>query len=63
MDAARVPEEERAEFPRTGVRARRWYRFERDLRAWLDTPEGGFAAWDARRMVVGERLPGRVAVD
>lgn len=35
-------------FPRFGARARVWQRFERDLRSWLDTPEGRFAAWRAR---------------
>lgn len=63
MDAARVPEEERAEFPRTGVRARRWYRFERDLRTWLATPEGRFAAWDACRRVEGRHPTAHLAVD
>ncbi len=49
MDSSALPTEEQADFPRTGVRARRWYRFERDLREWLDTPEGRFASWDAER--------------
>jgi hypothetical protein len=44
-----VPPEEHAEFPRAGVRARRWQRFERDLRDWLETPEGRFASWRAQR--------------
>ena len=35
-------------FPEYGARARRWRRFESDLRAWLDSPEGRFAAWRAR---------------
>jgi hypothetical protein len=39
------------EFPRAGARARRMQRFERDLRAWLQTPEGRFAAWEARRQI------------
>jgi hypothetical protein len=39
---------EREGFPRYGARARIWGRFERDLRAWLETPEGRFAAWRAR---------------
>lgn len=43
------PEEERVEFPRAGFRARRWQRFERDLHAWLSTPEGRFASWRAQR--------------
>ncbi len=34
-------------FPQFGARARVWGRFERDLRAWLETPEGRFAAWEA----------------
>lgn len=63
MDGAALPAEERADFPRTGVRARRWYRFERDLRAWLATPEGRFAAWDARRTVVGDPAAERLTVD
>jgi hypothetical protein len=37
------------EFPRAGYRARRWRRFERDLHAWLATPEGRFAAWRAQQ--------------
>jgi hypothetical protein len=44
-----VPPEEHAEFPRAGVRARRWQRFERDLREWLETPDGRFASWRAQR--------------
>jgi len=46
-----APIEEREEFPTAGFRARRWLRFERDLQAWLDTPEGRFAAWAAARGV------------
>jgi hypothetical protein len=42
------------DFPRAGSRARRLQRFERDLRAWLRTPEGRFATWEARRQI--ERL-------
>ncbi|MGK2936282.1 MAG: hypothetical protein ACSLFR_00520 [Solirubrobacteraceae bacterium] len=57
MDLARLPAEERADFPRTGVRARRWFRFERDLRAWLETPEGRFAAWDADREISASCAP------
>lgn len=37
------------DFPRFGARARAWSRFERDLRAWLETPEGRFATWRAAR--------------
>jgi hypothetical protein len=43
--------EEREQFPRAGARARRFKRFERDLRAWLQTPDGQFAAWRARRQL------------
>jgi hypothetical protein len=42
------------DFPRTGFRARRWQRFERDLHAWLGTPEGRFVSWAAHREVTGE---------
>lgn len=48
-------------FPQAGVAARRWRRFELDLRCWLETPEGRFAAylaerertWPAARLAVG----------
>jgi len=45
------------DFPRAGFRARRWRRFERDLRAWLETPEGRFEAWCARQRVAQEPAP------
>ena len=45
----RVPEEERAEFPATGSRARCLARFERDFGDWLRTPEGRFAVFTATR--------------
>jgi hypothetical protein len=41
------PIEELEEFPSCGFRARRWLRFERDLSAWLQTPEGQFAVYCA----------------
>jgi hypothetical protein len=44
-----VSPDERVEFPSAGFRARRWQRFERDLRDWLETPEGRFASWRAQR--------------
>jgi hypothetical protein len=50
---APVPIEEREDFPHVGSRARRFKRFERDLHRWLQTPEGRFAMWHARR-VFGE---------
>ena len=52
----RLRTDEREEFPRYGARARIWGRFERDLRAWLETPEGRFAAWRAR---AGRAAPAR----
>jgi len=48
-----VPTEERVEFPTTGSRARLLKRFERDLAAWLDTAEGRFAVFTARRPLGG----------
>lgn len=41
------PREQPAVFPRTGSRARRLARFERDLQSWLATPGGQFARWRA----------------
>lgn len=35
------------DFPRFGARARGWQRFERELRSWLESPEGRFAEWRA----------------
>lgn len=39
------------DFPQVGFRARRWLRFERDLHAWLATPEGRFTTWCAQQQV------------
>lgn len=39
--------------PAAGFRARRWNRFERDLHAWMESPEGRFAAWRAQTAVLG----------
>ena len=36
--------------PTAGFRARRWNRFERDLRAWMASPEGRFAEWRAKAL-------------
>ena len=47
----RVPDEERADFPRLGARARCLARFERDLERWLRTPEGRFAQYTAAQSV------------
>lgn len=44
--------------PAAGFRARRWNRFERDLQAWMDSPEGRFAAWRATVAVTGDHAPG-----
>ena len=38
-------------FPTVGARARIIKRFERDLAAWLATPDGQFAQWRAARAV------------
>ena len=40
--------------PAAGYRARRWNRFERDLRSWLESPEGRFATWRAHVAVTGD---------
>jgi hypothetical protein len=48
---------DREDFPQAGARARRFKRFERDLQAWLATPEGRFATWRARRQIAApERM-------
>jgi hypothetical protein len=41
-----------AVFPEFGARARAWARLERELRAWMESPEGRFAEW---RAVSGSR--------
>lgn len=46
---------DRDDFPLHGARARLWGRFERDLRAWLGTPEGRFAQWRAQAAVAPSR--------
>jgi hypothetical protein len=51
---------EPTDFPRYGSRARAWSRFERDLRAWLETPEGRFAAWRAARQAAPPASSGAV---
>jgi hypothetical protein len=48
-----MPQEERETFPAAGARARAIKRFERDLHAWLESPDGRFAQWDAQRAVSG----------
>jgi hypothetical protein len=52
MRWAETSVEELEEFPKAGFRARRWLRFERDLYAWLGSPEGRFAQWCAMEAVV-----------
>ena len=42
---------EQTDFPRVGYRARRWNRFERDLYAWMNRPEGQFECWLACRKI------------
>jgi hypothetical protein len=51
---ADTPVEEQDDFPSCGFRARRWLRFERDLHAWLDSPEGAFARWSAVQAIAPE---------
>jgi hypothetical protein len=46
-----LPPEESTEFPTLGARARQWRRFETALDAWLETPEGQFSIWCARREI------------
>jgi hypothetical protein len=46
-----LPLEERTDFPTLGSRARQWRRFEDGLTNWLDTPEGQFSTWCARRQL------------
>ena len=46
-----------SDFPRFGARARRWRRFEDELRLWLATPEGTFATWRARRDLAESPAP------
>jgi hypothetical protein len=38
-----------AVFPEFGARARAWARFERELRSWMESPDGRFAEWRAGR--------------
>jgi hypothetical protein len=54
MDRLETPAEEQDHFPSAGFRARRWLRFERDLAAWLASPEGNFAQWRAQQAVEPE---------
>ena len=55
MARVEIPAEEHDHFPTAGFRARRWLRFERDLAAWLASPEGAFARWSAARVLAGEQ--------
>jgi hypothetical protein len=54
----RHPPEELTDFPALGARARQWRRFEDGLRTWLDTPEGQFVTWCARRELEHVELAG-----
>ena len=56
MQPSLTEEHDLEQFPRAGVRARRWRRFEDGLEAWLATPEGRFMAWCAQRQVAGTAL-------
>jgi hypothetical protein len=55
MERLETPVEELDDFPSAGFRARRWLRFERDLEAWLASPEGHFARWSAQQAVSSQR--------
>ena len=57
-----MQQEERDTFPAVGARARALKRFERDLHAWLESPGGRFAQWDAQRALLG-RAGGTEAAD
>jgi hypothetical protein len=48
-----APIEHAVRFPTVGYRAYRWQRFEEDLAAWLQTPEGRFSAWCAQQLIAG----------
>jgi hypothetical protein len=54
MGPVETPVEEQVDFPSAGFRARRWLRFERDLEAWLASPDGHFARWRAEKAVARE---------
>ena len=54
MGRPETPVEEDDDFPVAGFRARRWLRFERDLQAWLASPEGVFARWCAVQAIDSE---------
>jgi len=56
-----MPQQERDTFPAVGARARALKRFERDLHAWLGTPDGRFAQWDAQRAVSGRAVRAEAA--
>lgn len=59
-ETLRLPcREEQADFPLVGARARRWGRFERDLGAWLASPDGCFATWRAREAIGASAQPPR----
>ena len=48
---------EHTDFPQVGYRARRWNRFERDLYAWMNRPEGQFECWLANRKIASVAVP------
>jgi hypothetical protein len=58
-----LPVEEHTDFPHAGARARQWRRFEDALHQWLDTSEGRFVTWCARREIeAGGAAPTRAAL-
>jgi hypothetical protein len=54
-----MPDEEQQDFPAVGSRARAFKRFERDLQAWLESPEGRFAVWYARAAIEADERAAR----
>ncbi|WP_259316031.1 hypothetical protein [Capillimicrobium parvum] len=59
MQRSLAEEHDLEQFPRAGVRARRWRRFEDGLEEWLGTPEGRFMTWCAQRQVDESALAAR----
>jgi hypothetical protein len=56
MQHSLAEEHDLEQFPRAGVRARRWRRFEHGLEEWLATPEGRFQTWCAQRQIAADPL-------
>jgi hypothetical protein len=59
MQHSVAEEHDLEQFPRAGVAARRWRRFEGALEDWLATPEGRFMTWCAQRQLAEPALAPR----